>query len=309
MRVVIVGGTGLIGSATGDRLAQRGIHVTLSSRQQPLALGPGIEWRRSDVANADDLHQLMAATKPDAVVHLAALLQFACEQQPEQAVRINVDGTLNVLEACRTLGVARVVFGSSIAVYGERFDLMREEDPPSTRVSLYGMTKRIGEALGERFAALYGIEFVGLRYTGVFGPGEVRSPGMARVREVIKRTALGLDVVVDEASGDERIHLTHIDDAAEATCRALLHPRPSHTVYNVGGPEGNHLTLKEFHAAIRDLVPNAGQVQWAGRSRSAGPVDLTRLRGDLGYVPSITVARGLAADLRTMSIDNGSTPR
>jgi len=151
--------------------------------------------------------------------------------------------------------------------------------------------------LGERYANLHGLEFIALRYAGVFGPGEVHSPGMALVRQRIKETARGADVVVQGATGEERSHLTHADDAAEATCRAVLHPKPKHRLYNVGGPARNYLRLKDFHAAVRALVPSAGDALWQGRGKDSGPVDLTRLRDDLGYAPAVDVETGLRRDL------------
>ena len=297
MHTVILGGSGLIGSATAARLAALGHRVTVMSRKRPARLSAGAAWREADVANATQLREALSADRAEAVVHLAALLQFACEQQPAEAVRVNVDGTLNVLETCRELGVRRLVFASSLAAYGERKDTMREDDPPAARIGLYGMSKRLGEMLGERYAALHGLEFVALRYGGVVGPEEVHSPGMALVRQRIRESAKGKDVIVEGACGDEYVHLTHVADAAEATCRALLHARPAHRVYNVAGPEANYMTLKQFHAEVKKLVPTAGRVVWTGSGRSSGPLDLARLRGDLGFEPTVSVAQSLAADL------------
>ena len=297
MRVAMLGGSGLIGGTTAARLASQGARVTVLSRKEPARLPADCEWRSADVVDAAGLEQSLAAARPDVVVHLAAFLQYACEQDPAQAVKVNVDGTVNVLEACRRLGVRRMVFASSIAAYGERSDLMREDDPPGARTGLYGMTKRLGEMLGERYAALHGLEFVALRYAGVFGPGEVHSPGMALVRQQIKQCALGRDVVIEGATGEEHSHLTHADDAAEATCRAVLHPKPAHRIYNVGGPPQNWITLREFYSAVRALAPGAGNAIWQGRGKGSGPVDLSRLRDDLGFTPAVTVDAGLRSDL------------
>jgi len=293
----LIGGSGLIGSATAARLVAAGWCVTVLSRQKPAQLPEGTHWLGADIVDAPGLEAALGGRKFDAVLHLAAYLQYACERDPVQAVRVNIDGTLNVLEACRKLGIRRCVFASSIAAYGERRELMREDDPPSASIGLYGMTKRVGEMLGARYAALHGLEFLALRYAGVIGPGKVHSPGMALVRQQIKETASGEDVTVEGASGDEGVHLTHVDDAAEATCRAVLHARPGHHVYNVGGPPENHVPLRELHAAVKRLVPTAGRVTWTGAGRSSGPVDLTRLREDLGFTPSTSLMAGLAADL------------
>jgi nucleoside-diphosphate-sugar epimerase len=293
LRTAILGGTGSIGLATAARLAQNGERVTILSRRRPDAPPAGVEWREVDVADPGSVRSALAGTHAERVVHLAALLQFACEEVPGEAVRVNIDGTLNVLTACRDLGIRRVVFGSSIAVYGERVDTMREEDPLPTGVSLYGMTKRVGEMLGERFRSASGLEFVALRYSGVFGSGEARSPGMARVRERIFECAHGRDVAIEGASGEERIHLTHVSDAAEATCQALTGPAPLRAVYNVAGPPGNHVSLAELHALVRELVPSAGRALWSGRARTAGPVDTARVAADLGWAPAVSLREGL----------------
>lgn len=307
MRIAIIGGTGLIGAAITSLLTKLGSRVSvLSRRPATFSLPARAKWLECDISNSAGLNATLTRIQPDAIVHLAAYLQFACEQNPLEAVRINVDGTLNVLESCRKLGIRRLIFGSSISAYGERDDLMNEADPPSANTGLYGMTKRLGEMLGERYAALYGLEFIALRYCGVFGPGEVSSAGMALVRQRIKSTVSGQDVLIEGASGNECVHLTHVTDVAGATLRALQHPAPKYTVYNVAGPEENYRSLKDFHATVRAIVPSAGNAVWSGHGRNAGPVDTRRLREDLGFKPSISLHAGLKLDLETISDISGT---
>lgn len=296
MRNVLVGGTGQVGLATAAQLLALDSEVVVVSRQRPDVVPEGAEWRAADITDARQLLAVLDREAPDAIVHLAAYLQYACEQNPAEAVRVNVDGTLNVLEACRLIGIPRVVFGSSVGVYGERHDLMREDDPPTANTGIYGITKRLGELMGERYASLYGLTFVALRYSGVFGPVEVHSSGMALVRQKIKECASGRNVVIEGASGNERVHLTHVNDIALATCRAVLHPHPRYHLYNVGGPDENYLALSDFHRAVCSLAPGAGHAVWRGQGRSLGPVDTTRLREDLGFEPTISVVEGLMLD-------------
>ena len=124
---------------------------------------------------------------------------------------------------------------------------------------------------------------------------------MALVRQRIKETARGADVVIEGASGAERAHLTHVTDAAGATLAALTHPRPAHHVYNVAGPQANYMSLEEMHAAVRRLAPGAGKAVFSGRGRSAGPVDTSRLREDLGFTPAVSVEAGLACVLSVLA--------
>lgn len=301
MHIAIIGGSGLIGSETARQLTADGIKVSLLSRNPPPA-DSGVQWMSCDITDSEAIRRAFAQRRPDAVIHLAALLQFSCDQQPAEAIRINVDGTLNVLEACRAEGIQRLVFGSSMAVYGRRMDRMSETDPIPDDVGLYGQTKRLCEILGTRYRALYGMEFVALRYAGVIGPRELHSAGMAMVRQQVRSTASGRDVVIDSASGKEFVHLTHVTDAARATVAAALHPSPSHVVYNVAGPEQNYMSLTDFHQAVRRIVPHAGEVQWTGSARSAGPLDISRLTNDLGVTPLVSVPQAIELDLRATGL-------
>ncbi len=305
MRIAILGGTGSIGMATAAHAAQRGVDVTVLSRRPPDgALPDGVDWLPVDVVDASSVREALAKQRIDRVLHLAATLQFACESDPASAIRVNVDGTLHVLEACRDLGIPRLVYGSSIAVYGERSDPMREDDPPPSDMGLYGFTKRLGERLGERFHALHGLDFAALRYSGIIGPGLAMTAGMARVRNSILACASGRDMAIEGASGDEHSHLTFLEDAAEATCVALLSPRPLAPVYNVAGPPENYVSLRELHALVRDLVPGSGRAIWSGHARSSGPADVSRIAKDLGWKPSV----GLHAGLRRMFIESRQIP-
>lgn len=297
MRIAIVGGTGMVGSATAARATRAGCDVTVMSRARPASVPGGTSWLPADVTQPRALATALEEARPDVLVHLASYLQFACEENPAEAIRVNVDGMVNVLEACRAARVRRVVFGSSIAAYGHREDTMREDDPIPANVGLYGMTKRVAEMLGARYRALHGLEFLALRYSGVIGPGESHSPGMALVRHRIKQCALGEDVRIEGASGDERVHITHSTDAAEATLRAATCESPSHLVYNVAGPDENYVTLREFHRAVCEVAPGAGRAIWSGSARSAGLADTTRARDDLAWTPSVRLHDALRRDL------------
>lgn len=297
MRVGIVGGTGQIGIATASHLVKMGVETFLISRSKPAISPHMVAWMPADIADEQSLVRALKEIGPQRVVNLAALLQFACDEDPSAAVRVNVGGALNVLEACRQCAVDRIIFGSSIAVYGERSDRMSEDDAIPADLSLYGSTKLMGEALGKRYEINHGLRFLALRYSGVFGGQEAATSGMSAVRSKIQQSASGVDVLIHGASGSESIHLTHVVDAAEATCVALLSPNPKYSTYNVAGPNQNYMRLRDFHAALKAAVPGCGNVIWNGKARSAGPVDISRLQTDLNFSPRIGVTSELLREL------------
>lgn len=291
-RVLVFGGSGLIGAPACNLLVARGCEVASFSR----GIGPpgvGIEAIMGDITVPADVEAAFTTWHPNLVLQLAACLQMDCENDPARGVDVNVTGATNVLSACATHGVRRIVYGSSIAAYGERTDLMQEDDPPSNSISLYGMQKRLVEVLGHRFASLYGNEFVALRYSGVFGLGGSAGAGMSLARSLLIKSANGEDVLVDFANGDETAHLTYVLDAAEATVCAMLNVKLSYGVYNIGGPAENFLSLKQMHKQVRSVAPATGQAAFTGKARSAGPIDTGRMERDLGYTPRYSVAEAL----------------
>jgi len=302
MQVMIVGGTGLLGRATALELMRQNVDVTLLSRSYPKDPWAQRIWKKLDIEDFQSVKEALMS-RPDVVLNFAACLQHACDKQPKAAVGININGLTNILEGSLSAGVKRVIFASSIAVYGERRDLMTEVDCIPADNSLYGASKYFGELLGLQYKKTYGLDFVALRYSGIFGfdPAErsERSAGMALVRQQILECVTGKDVVFNNISGSERVHLTHVEDAARATVAAILLGAHQHGVYNVGGPSENYLSLRDFYHLLSALSPRCGNVTWAANgARSAGPLCIKRMTFDLGYVPTVSVSNGLKKDVQ-----------
>lgn len=299
MDVIVFGGGGLIGSYTTADLCELGMDVAVFSRSPPKGILRSYEgrvrWIRGDVGDAEQVAHAVKETSARRIVHLAAALQFDCDRTPDAAMRINVGGTLNVLEAARTCDVERVVFASSGAAFGIRGDRQQEEMPVGPEITIYGSSKLLCEQIGDRYAEQHGFGFVALRYNMTFGPGNVTSPGMAKVLQDITSAMDGTPVTVNEVAGGLRRHLTYVRDSAAATVLALTHPSPPHRVYNVAGPDENYITLHELTEIMRQVAPECGSVTFTGQGREAGSVDTTRIRRDLGYEPHYSVADGLLA--------------
>ena len=291
-RILVFGGNGLIGAHTVPLLVERGHEVVAFSRGARAADGViGVE--QGDIADKAAVTRAFAKWRPEAVLQLAATLQFHCEEDPAGAVATNLTGAANAFEAAAGHGTRRFIFASSIAAYGERRDLMREDDPPPAQVTLYGEMKRLGERLGAQFAKLAGMEYAALRYSGVFGPRDPSSGasgrGMSLARHLLIETAGGRDAELDFVDGSETVHLTYVADAAEATVRALTNAGIAHALYNIGGPAENHLSLKGFHAAVKRAAPMAGAAHFGPRPGAKG----ARMRDDLGYAPRHSVEDGV----------------
>jgi len=294
--ILITGGSGLIGTyITKELLTRRGEIVVYDLK--PPADETGISFVNGTVTDKDRLVNTCKKYAVDKVVHLAALLQFGCEQRPSDAIEINVLGTLNLLEVARRLNIKRFVFASSGAVYGPIENDMIETSPIFQGISLYGATKHLCEILGSRYQELYGISFIALRYLGVYGPGEVSSPGMAEVFKRIESSISGKDVVITEAGPNEKRHFTFVKDAACAAALALEAPLEDSRVFNIAGGDDCYVTFQEFYQTIKKLCPSAGNVLFQGKGQNRGRVDISAARAELSYQPRYTLEMGIQEDI------------
>lgn len=291
-RIMVFGGTGTIGAACCKRLRQDGHPTAVFTRRGGDDISD-VEIFTGDIADKESVNAAISTWQPEAVLQLAACLQQETEERPERGIAVNVTGAAHVLQAAVEAGVKRFVYGSSIAAYGERSDLMHESDAPGASISIYGLQKLLGEKLGQQYANQGGLSFVALRYSGIFSAHPPSGAGMALARHKILATAKGDNAEIDFASGDETCHLTYIEDAMDATIRAVLANGLRHDVYNVGGPEGNFISLRNLHEHVRQIVPMAGDVVFSGRARSAGPLDLSRARDDLAFRPRFNIEDAL----------------
>ncbi|MBT3401935.1 MAG: NAD-dependent epimerase/dehydratase family protein, partial [Rhodospirillaceae bacterium] len=168
------------------------------------------------------------------------------------------------------------LFSAAVAVFGRNL-------PPTLKARVLSIQAMIGFA------------FIALRYHMTLGPGNVTSPGMAKVIQDITGAMDGEPVTIAEVGGDLRRQLTYVRDSAAATVLALTHPSPSFRLYNVAGPDENYVRLNELYEAMRQVAPECGTVTFTGRGREAGSVDITRIRQDLGFEPQFGIAEGLRA--------------
>ncbi|MEA2224026.1 MAG: UDP-glucose 4-epimerase [Solirubrobacteraceae bacterium] len=179
MRTLVTGGAGFIGSHLVDALVARGDDVTivddLSSGQEANiagALASGARLERADIRDGAALAQVVAAARPEAIFHLAAQVDVRVSlADPAFDARTNVEGTINVLEAARAAGTARVVFSSTGgAMYGETDLLPTPETVEALPMAAYGQSKFCAERYLALYERVYGLSTIALRFGNVYGP-------------------------------------------------------------------------------------------------------------------------------------------
>lgn len=253
--VLVTGGRGFIGRALVRELSRTGYGV-VSVDQTPPPTTPhsDAEEITVDIADAAQFRESLASRDIAGIVHLAAILPTAAQRDPQRATRVNIDGSLNVLEMARQCGVRRFIFGSSLSVYGScaANRCVSEEDRPAPE-DLYGAAKNYVEQLGEAYRNLHGLEFVSLRIGRVVGPGahSTSSAWRSQIFELLgTKSAARIEVPYPES---ESILVAHVEDVARALMTLLFAPHPRHSVYNL---PCEALVVNELKLQVESLNPN-----------------------------------------------------
>jgi UDP-glucose 4-epimerase len=238
MRVAVTGGAGYIGSTLiRNLLAER--HSVASLDNQ--AKGDYCHLRdlnaknltliEGDIRNAGNLDTILKGA--DAVVHMAALSDLdVCNEDPEEAVSVNIYGTHKVLEAAERNGVRRLIFCSSAAIYGVPSSLPVTEKHALHPLNLYGVTKLAGEKLIDAQHVNYGLETINLRFGNVYGVGLYTS----WVGVIPKFVALGLKgkPLTVYGDGESTRDFVHVEDISRAITLGLTKEDIHNETFNIG---------------------------------------------------------------------------
>ncbi len=262
MKVLVLGGAGFIGPRVMQRLVDRGHDVAcmdINPNSPTLEELKGkIESTRGDITLMDDVVEAVIQTKPDRIINLAYLLGFRPNgvtdaQDPHYAVRINILGMDNAFEAARMCGVKRVVYASSLAVYGRQSfygERPLTEDDVRMGSGVYAASKIYNEHQAEWFNSAYNMEIVGIRPSNVTGPDKVRG-SMDHVR-VITEAARGLPASFPFKDA-MRLPI-HVDDISEMFTRMTLAEKTQYAVYNSGGET---ISMGDIAALVQTHLPDA----------------------------------------------------
>lgn len=237
------------------------------------------------------------------VLHQAALGSVPLSiKDPITTTAVNIDGFVNVLLAAKEARVARVVYASSSAVYGDAPELPKREDHIGKSLSPYATTKRSNELYADAFGSCYAMEIIGLRYFNIFGPRQDPEGAYAAVIPKWFGAFLADDSVRINGDGEISRDFCFVDNAVQANLLAALSRNPAAPgkVYNVAC--GQRITLNELFRHIRALVathfpPAAGRQPEYGPERTGdiqhSLADVSRARDELGYQPTVAVREGL----------------
>jgi threonine 3-dehydrogenase len=262
MKILLTGAGGQIGHDLIGALVASGHEVTstdLAPRPPSHAHAGGESWQRLDVTDGDATAELFAKIKPDLVFHLAAILSARGEKDPKLAYDVNQTGTWNVLEACRKASVRRLVFTSSIAVFGPPPSGALPDPTPDDvalhPTTMYGVTKVAGELLCAYYTKKFNVDCRGVRFPGLISAA-MPGGGSSDYALFMYVDAVRNGGYEAFARPDTRIPLMYMPDGVRALLEIAMVDRASlsRSIYNIAAfsPRAD-----EIAASVNRVIPDA----------------------------------------------------
>lgn len=302
--ILITGGAGFIGSHLADVVLARGDRVICldnfsdyysparkRTNIRPHLAHPNYVLVEGDIRDRELVMRTFREHRPQWVAHLAAMagVRYSVERAPLY-LDVNVQGSINLMDASRETGVENFVQASTSSIYGETDQIPFTESQSTDRpLAPYPATKKACEVMGYAYHNMFGLNFTALRFFTVYGP-RVRSDMMAYM--VMDAIVRGREITLFN-DGEMHRDWTYVDDIISGVVAALDKPL-GYEIMNIGRGEPVH--LGEFVSIIEELVGKKANIKSAPAPPSEPPItfaSIDKARHLLGYQPHTSIREGL----------------
>lgn len=303
MKILVTGAAGFIGTHLTKKLIDRGDEVigldNFNSYYSPnikrqnvelLLDRPAFTLVEEDITNRENILELFESEKFDGVVHLAAMAGVRnAVKFPDYYVNVNYNGTQNLLDASRNIGVQNFVFASTSSVYGDTQQIpFVETDTCDRPLQPYAAAKRAAEMLGFTYNHLFGLNFTSTRFFTVYGPHN-RPDMMAHL--VLDSLTKGVEIPLYE-NGNMWRDWTYVGDITDGLILALDQPL-GYEIFNLGN--GNPVSLKYFIEQMAQLAGSKGN--FVPQPKLNADVlktfaNINKAKQLLGYAPKVSIEEG-----------------
>jgi len=305
MNILVTGGAGFIGSHVCERLVRAGHNVWALDDLNPFydprfkqrnireiqALAGGFEFVQGDITERADVEDLFASVRFDQVIHLAARAGVRPSLlEPALYQRVNVEGTVNILEAARKHGVPKLVIASSSSVYGVNSKVpFSESDPIFNAISPYAASKLACEALGHVYHHVYGMDIAMLRFFTVYGPRQ--RPDLAIYKFAALMTqGKPIPIYGDGSTARDYTYIQDIVDGVIACTRAEF----GFEIFNLG--ESQTVSLSRLVELLESALGCKAIIERHPLQPGDVPLtyaDISKARQKLGYAPKVKTEQGI----------------
>lgn len=299
MAYLITGGMGCIGSYVIRDLLNAGekliVFDSIHDLTIPkLVLSPqqleGFTFVQGDITDLPHVLRTVKEHKVDRIIHLASWQVPACDANPPQALKVVCEGTINMFEAARIFNLKRVVWASTVAVFGAPEDYNHQQiknDAPHYPKFIYGACKSLNERYASFYFDNYNVDIIGLRFTAVYGVGRTR--GMSSFStKMIEDAAMGRPSVVP--FGDDAVDWQYVEDVSQSILMACTCPTTSTRVFNVSG---GIRPVREAAKYLKQIVPDAKITLESGVFGISWDYDATPVAEEIGFTPMYSMEEGI----------------
>jgi len=253
-KILVTGGAGFIGSHIVDRLIDKGYEVIVVddlSRGKEENINRKAKFYKLSIQDSN-LEAVFQKEMPHYVNHHAAQMDVRCSvSDPIFDARVNVLGTINVLQNCIKYKVKKVIFASSGgAIYGEQESFPAREDHPLRPISPYGISKLAGEHYLHYYKTVYGLDYVSLRYANVYGPRQ-DTMGEAGVVAIFIQKMLNGEQPIINGDGEQTRDFVYVEDVVEANILAMMNDT-SDGIFNIG--TGIETSVNQIFNLLRWII-------------------------------------------------------
>jgi len=303
LKILVTGGEGFIGSWIVEKLSQMGHRITTLDSGETYdiidrdSLDKIYQWRQSNWKRVRKISGNV--TMPldrawlkgqDVVIHLASYPRARIvHDHPEMGVENIVVGTTGMLQDCVEYGVKRFVYVSSSMIYGDFADGANEKTVPNP-INIYGEAKLAGERLTQQFNRAFGLEYVIVRPSGVYGAGDIPDRVLSKFFDAAMNNQN-----ISVHGTDNRVDFTYVEDAADGIIRCALEKQAANKIFNITAGSAN--SLGEAAKKIIQLTGSKSQIKDTGKNKlypDRGTLDISQAQQLLGYRPQHSFDQGIA---------------
>ncbi|MEB3756155.1 MAG: NAD(P)-dependent oxidoreductase [Desulfurococcales archaeon] len=288
-KVLLFGGSGLIGSELAWKLTRAGVDVLIADKKKPLS--SSFNFTNLDITCEKHIIDAISKYRPDVIVHLASPLTTITESDPLEACKSGVLGSAYILEHSTKLNVNRIIIASSLAVYGSGSKYYPnkplDEDVPPAPNTMYGAMKLCVENLAAHYRNDTNVDISAIRLSVVLS--SKRRTGYTAILVESLRKATQAKEIVLPAPPDTPIDWVHLDDAVDVFIRAILYGGKLLDKYNV---TADRITLQEIGNAIKGMMPGI-KIKYSDQQPLLLPppqgFSTARVRNHLKWNPKVSI--------------------
>ena len=290
-KITIFGASGFVGNNLVQELSKMAVEIIATDlARSSSALGNNVKFIEADILDEKNVNELVEGA--DIVIHLATSNLRTSLNNPNRNIKINVQGTLNILEACRISNVKKIIYSSASSVYGIPQYLPVNEEHPKTPTTVYGVGKYTGEHLIRVYQELYGLDYFVLRFTNVYGPHQ--HPDTGGLVPVVMSKIIGGEEVTVFGDGSQTRDFVFVKDIADLVNRIVKNDNYKNNIVNAGsGTNTSILEVVKTCGKVLGAEPNIVFKSQEGGERKAFQADVSKCREIFEWIPDTTLEAGL----------------